>query len=98
MPKTKIGKWSIGLFFLFVLCLATFISLVAAGYRGDDSFFSFSALTIPGLLGGISAISSFVTGLTSIIKSKERSALVIVATVIGFFFSFLILGEFIYPH
>lgn len=98
MPKTTIGKWSIGLFFSFALCFVVFIILVAAGYRGGDSLSSSPALTIPGLLGGIAAISSFVTGLTSVIKSKERSTLVIVAIVIGFFFSFLVLGELIFPH
>jgi lipopolysaccharide export LptBFGC system permease protein LptF len=98
MPRTKFGKWSTGLFFLFVLCFITFIGLVAAGYHGGDTFFNPSALTIPGLLGGIFVVSSFITGLISIIKSKERSALVIVETVIGFFFTFLVLGEFIYPH
>jgi uncharacterized membrane protein YhdT len=98
MPTTKTGKWSIGLFFVFILCLVAFLVLVTAGYRGDDSFFSFSALTIPALLGLSAAISGFVTGLISIIKSKERSVMIIVATVIEFFFLFLVCGEIIYPH
>lgn len=98
MPTTKTGKWSIGLFFVFILCLVVFLILVAASYRGDDSFFSFSPLTIPALLGFSGAISGFVTGLISIIKSKERSVMIIVATMIEFFLLFLVVGEVAYPH
>lgn len=98
LPVTKIGKWSIGLFSVFIICFAVFIGLVAAGYRGDDSFFTYTALMVPALLGFIAAVSGFVTGLISIFKSKERSVMIIVAIVIEFFLIFLVSGEIIYPH
>jgi hypothetical protein len=97
-PTTKIGKWSTGLIIAFFLFLAVFVILVASGQRGDDTFFSFTALTIPGLLAGVAALSAFVTGVISIIKSKERSVLVFLATVIGFYLIILVLGEFLVPH
>ncbi|MFC1902332.1 hypothetical protein ACFLX3_05365 [Chloroflexota bacterium] len=37
------------------------------------------------LLAGISGISAFFTGIIGIIKSKDRSVIVFIATIIGFF-------------
>ena len=86
LPKTALGKWSIGLIvgsIVFVL-LAVLI----------DTFFSNLANTIPNtlmLLAGISGASAFFTGIIGIIKSKDRSVIVVIATIIGFFIGFLFL-------
>jgi hypothetical protein len=47
---------------------------------------------------GISGIAAFVTGLISMIKSKERSILVFLAAVVGLYALIFFLGEFLFPH
>jgi hypothetical protein len=98
VPKTVLGKWSVGLIVAFFLFLASFFILVASGQRGGETFFSNLALTIPMLFAGSCGVAAFITGIIGIIKSKERSALVYVATAIGFFVLFFWLGEIISPH
>ncbi|MFH0847030.1 MAG: hypothetical protein V1894_03085 [Chloroflexota bacterium] len=51
-----------------------------------------------GVVFGISGIAALVTGLISLIKSKERSILVFLAVVVGLFTLIFFLGEFLYPH
>jgi hypothetical protein len=97
-PKTTMGKWSTGLIIAFFLFLAVFLILVASGQRGDDTFFSNLALTIPMLIAGVSGISALVTGVISIVKSGERSVLVFLATAIGLYVLIFLLGEILAPH
>ena len=98
IPKTRLGNWSIWLIIAFIVFFITFQLLVASGQRGGATFFSNLALSIPMLIAGISGISAFFTGIIGIIKSKERSVLVFIATIIGFFILFFVLGEFLVPH
>jgi len=92
------GRWSIGLIASLFLFYVLFQLLVASGQRGGETFFSNLALTIPILLAGISGLSAFLTGIIGIIKSKERSILVFLATTIGFFVLTFWLGEVLFPH
>ncbi|MFC2068788.1 hypothetical protein ACFLTP_07280 [Chloroflexota bacterium] len=98
IPRTGLGKWTTWLVIVTILLFITFQVLVASGQRGGDTFFSNLALSVPMLIAGISGISAFFTGIIGIIKSKERSVLVFIATVIGFFILFFVLGEFLVPH
>ena len=98
IPKTRLGKWSIWLIIAFIVLFVTFQLLVALGQRGGATFFSNLALSVPMLMAGISGISAFFTGIIGIIKSKERSVLVFIASIIGFFILFFVLGEFLVPH
>jgi len=96
--KTLLGKWSIG---LAVASIVLFISIqffVASGLRDSYKFISGLLLTIPVPLAGISGVSAFFTGVIGIIKSKERSVLVFLSTMIGFFVLFFLLGEVLFPH
>ena len=98
IPKTLLGKWSIG---LAVASIVLFISIqffVASGLRDSYTFISGLLLTIPVPLAGISGISAFFTGIIGIIKSKERSVLVFLSTMIGFFVLLFLLGEVLFPH
>jgi hypothetical protein len=97
-PKTTMGKWSTGLIIAFFLFAVVFLILVVSGQRGGDTFFSFTALTIPGLLAGVSAISAMVTGIIGIVRSKERSPLVFLATAIGLCLLIMLVGEILFPH
>jgi hypothetical protein len=98
IPKTKLGKWSVGSmlgFFLFFGLLNLFIAL---GERGGDTFFSNLLLAIPGLLAALSGIAAFVIGVVSIIKSKERAVLVFVAVILGSFILLFVAAELLFSH
>ena len=97
LPTTTLGKWSIGLVIAALLCFAVFIVEIVLGFRGGDTW-TWDWPTVPVLLAGVFVISALVTGVIGIVKSKERSVLVILATAIGLFFVLLVLGEFLFPH
>lgn len=98
MPKIHLGKWSVGLIVVFFLFFAIFNLLVASGQRGGATFFSNPLLSIPISLAGISGVSSFLTGIISIVKSKERPVFVFASTAIGLFILVFIAGEILFPH
>jgi cytochrome bd-type quinol oxidase subunit 2 len=98
IPRTRLGKWSIWLIIAVIVLFIIFQLLVASGQRGGATFFSNIALSVPMLIAGLSGISAFFTGIIGIIKSKERSILTFIATIIGFFILFFVLGELLVPH
>jgi hypothetical protein len=105
MPKTILGKWSLGLILAMFALIALGSSLtnslyesVSAGGTIFADIISRPALVISMLVGFGAGISSFVIGLVSIIKQKERSLLVYVATIIGAFLTVLLISEFLFPH
>jgi len=97
-PKTTPGKWSIGLIVGFFLSLAILMIMAASGQRGGDTITSNLWLGIPGLLAGVCAISSLVIGAIAILRSKERSVVVILATIIGLFVLIFLLSGFLFPN
>lgn len=98
LPKTTLGKWSLGLLIAFFLCFVALHLLARSGQRGGDGFLDNLFLFIPTVLAGLAGVSAFLTGLISILKSKEHSILVFVATLIGFCIFIFVLGEILYPH
>jgi predicted Abi (CAAX) family protease len=98
LPKTSLGKWSVGFVVAFILFFALLLIFVASGQRGDDKFFSNLLLAVPVLLAGTCGVAAFVTGLIGVIKSKERSILVFLAILIGFDILVFCFGEFLVPH
>jgi amino acid permease len=98
MPKTFLGKWAIRLIVAFFILFAVFQILVGIGQRGGDKFFDNMLLAIPGLLMAFSGIGSFFTGIVSIVKNKERSVLVFIATLVGLLILLFVLGEVVFPH
>lgn len=98
MPRTRLGKWSVALIVIFFLLFATFQLLVASGQRGGDTFLSNLLLAVPMLVAGICGVFAFFTGVTSIIKSQERSVFVFLATAMGLFILIFLFGEILAPH
>ena len=99
MPKTLLGKWSVGLIIAFFLLLATGMFVVSVlGQSGVETFFDNPTISIPMLSAGASAIAAFFTGIISIWRYKERSVFVFIATLMGFFVLWFVLGEIIVPH
>lgn len=95
LPKTILGKWSVGLIVIFFLLFVLFNLLVASGQRGPG-FNPWLAFTI--IPAGISGISAFFTGIIGIIKKKERSLLVFLSVALGLFVLIFLLGEVMVPH
>lgn len=98
VPKTTLGKWSVGLIIIFFVSLARFYLFVVSGQRGGDTFFSNPTLSTPIIIAGATGVLAFLTGISSIIKQKERSILVFIATAIGLFVLLFVLGEILFPH
>jgi hypothetical protein len=98
IPTTVLGKWSVGLLIIFFLLFVLLQLLVFLGQRGGNTLTDNLFLAILGILMAISGIAAFFTGIISIIKSKERSILVFLATIIGFLILFFVAGEIMVPH
>jgi hypothetical protein len=84
LPKTSLGKWSVGLAAACIVLLVLLVVLVGELGLGVVKPGSLGAIML-GFAFGISGIAALVTGLVSIKKNKERSIiafLVVVVTVL----------------
>ena len=91
LPKSSLGKWSVGLAAAFILLSILFAVLTGLG----DEPGPFALIFVVNVVIGISSIAAFITGLVSIIKSKERSVLVFLAVLLGFCALLFYLGSFL---
>lgn len=98
IPKTYLGKWTIGLIVFFFAFLGLFFIFVKLGERGGETFFSNPKLAISILIAAVCGIAAFFSGIIGIVKNKERSILVFLATLIGFFVLFWSFAEIAFPH
>jgi len=80
MPKTKLGKWSVGLnaFFLIAVATSCVLVLILKILNFDDHWWDVTvAVTFP------ASIIALVTGITAVGKHKERSVLVNISIFVG---------------
>jgi hypothetical protein len=105
MPKSNLGKWSLGLIIAMPLLLLIGTSFTTTLYEsvpsGDTILADIGnrpALAITMLIGFASGISAFITGLTAIINRKDRSIMVYAATVLGAGLILFLIAEFLFPH
>jgi len=91
LPKSSLGIWSVDLAAAFILLSILFAVLTGLG--GEPG--PFALIFIVNVVIGISSIAAFITGLVSIIKSKERSVLVFLAVLLGFCALLFYLGSFL---
>ena len=105
IPKTTLGKWSVGLIVampvLFVIGSSFTNSLyksVPAGETIAADIAARPALALTMLAGMAAGISAFIAGLLTIVSRKENSLLVYVSTVIGALFILFLTGEIVFPH
>ena len=105
MPRTNLGKWSVGLVPAMVLLYFLGFSLTNTLYDGVPAggtifadILNRPALALSMLAGFGAGISAFIVGLIGIIKRKERSALVFISTVIGAAVILFLFAEFTFPH
>lgn len=98
LPKTNLGKWTVGLIVGFFVFLTVFFLLIELGERGGETIFSNLKLTIPYFIAVFLAIASFVVGIISVIKKKERSILVFLSIILGFLILLWVLAVFVFPE
>ena len=105
MPKTILGKWSIGLvpamvllFFLGFSLTDTLYAGVPAGGTIFADILGRPALALSMLAGFGAGISAFIVGLIGIIQRKERGALVFISTLVGAAVVLFLIAEFVFPH
>jgi len=98
LPNHILGRWSVGMIIYFFLMLGLLMGMISSGQKGGDTIFSNLVLGIPGLLAAISGVAAFFTGIISIVKGKERSVLVFVATAVGLFVLWFCAAEILFPH
>ena len=97
LPKTRLGKLSVIFILIFFAMLLLMQLFVMLGETGGETFTDNLKLFFAGIIGGVSGLVSFFTGIISIIKHRERSFLVFLGTLIGLFILFFLLGEFLGP-
>jgi hypothetical protein len=105
MPKTKLGKWSLGLIlvmpFIFMIgarVASTMYLTVPSGRTIIADIASRPALALTMLVGFAFGITAFITGLVAIIMQKERVFLVFASTLVGATVILFLLGEVLDPH
>lgn len=105
MPKSNLGKWSLGLIIAMPLLLLIGSSFTNTLYESVPSGETIladignrPALAITMLIGFATGISAFIAGLTAIINRKERNILVYAATVLGAAMILFLIAEFLFPH
>jgi len=84
LPKTPLGKWSIGLVIACILFFA--LCQVLIPFEPSDPRFNPVLALAVEIINAVIAGAAFVTGLISMIKNKERSVFVFVSTAIGLWF------------
>ena len=80
MPKTTLGKWSVGLnaFFLIAVATSCVLVLILKILNFDDHWWDVTvAVTFP------ASIIALVTGITAVGKHKEHSVLVNISIFVG---------------
>lgn len=99
MPKTKYGRWSVGFLSGFFILFFLFQVLVISGARGNNPDDSVNlVLFVPGMVMFFCGLASFISSLVAFFKYHDRSFAIYPVLVIGFFFSLMIVGEFVFPH
>ena len=84
LPKTTLGKWSVGLAIAFILSFL--LAQVLYGHNHDPNQVPDVVLAI--IFVGIGG-AAFITGLISVIKHKERSILTFIAMAITFWWGLI---------
>ncbi len=103
MPKTRAGKWSVGLGIAFVVLMA--LSLLAAVAVGGNPAVVIAASPLLSILNvtlnlalNLAGLLSFFVGIFTIIKHKEWSVCKYLAVLYGLAALMFVLGEFLFPH
>ena len=104
MPKTKLGRWSIGLILAMFILFIIGLSLPNILYESAPSSNTFlddivnrPLLALSMLTGVSAAISALITGLVALLKGKERAILVYGSTLVGGAVTLFVISMFLFP-
>jgi hypothetical protein len=104
MPKTKLGKWSVGLILAMVTLFVIGLSLPNILYKSApsgntllDDVVNRPLLALSMLAGVGASISALITGLVAVLKRKERAILVYGSTLVGAAVVFFVIAMFLFP-
>ena len=91
-PKSRLGKWSVSIAATGIL-LFLLVDFLWSAFSGTDwgRHPEFTVGVIRGIVCCIWSLAAFSTGFISIVKNKDLSILVLLATLIGLFFSVIFL-------
>jgi len=104
LPKSNLGKLSIGLIVMVPILLYIGISFVdfyesvPTGKTIPNDIVARPGVALPMLAGFISGIAAFICGIISIIRKKDYSVFVFISTVLGFFVLLWVFAEILFPH
>ena len=104
IPKTTLGRWSVGLvvvmpIFLYIgMSLVSFYESIPAGKTIPHDIIARPGIALPMLTGFVSGIVAFFTGIIGIIRKKDYSVLIFLSTAIGFLALLWCLAEILFPH
>ena len=105
VPKTQIGKWSVGLIIampLLFLIGSSFTNLLYPSVPAGSTILADiavrPALALTMLAGMLSGILAFITGLWAIIRKKERAIAVYIASFFGALLILFLIAEILFPH
>jgi len=105
LPKTTIGKWSVGLIVAMLLLFIIGASFTNSLYKSVPSggtiladIAARPALALTMLAGMVAGTSALITGLLAIIRQKEHALLVYVSSLIGALLVLFLAGEIFFPH
>ena len=105
LPKTTIGKWSVGLIVAMLLLFIIGASFTNSLYKSVPSggtiladIAARPALALTMLAGMAAGTSALIPGLLAIIRQKEHALLVYVSSLIGALLVLFLTGEIFFPH
>ncbi len=104
IPKTTLGRWSVGLivampiFFYIGMSFVSFYESISSGKTIPQDIVARPGIALPMLVGFISGIAAFFPGIIGIIKKKDHSVLILLSTAIGFLVLLWCLVEILFPH
>lgn len=94
VPRSTPGRWSVGLFVVFVAAIVVFFVIAIAGSNTwGPEWTSNAEATIPLLIAAAAAVGSLVVGVVAIVKSDDRSMLVTTATIVAGMVTVYFIGE-----
>jgi hypothetical protein len=104
VPKTKLGKWSVGLilaipvFFYIGMSFVDFYEGIPSGRTIPQDIIARPLIALPMSAGFVSGITAFLTGIAAIIRKRELSAFVFFSTFAGFLMVLWCAAEIMFPH
>jgi len=103
VPKSGLGKWSIGLIvmvpilFYIGISFVSYYKYVPAGKTIPLDIVARPGVSLAMLAGFISGIAAFFCGIIGITKRKDYSVLAFISTIVGFLVLLWCLAQFVFP-